>query len=42
VSDFEPLGEAPFTTLLQPGDTVAFDGWTVQVGPGGQVTATPT
>ncbi len=42
VSDFEPLGEAPFTRLLQPGDTVAFDGWTVQVGPGGQVTATPT
>lgn len=43
VVDIEPLmGDAPFTALLQPGDAQVFDGWTVQVGPGGQVTATAT
>jgi hypothetical protein len=42
VTAFEPIGAAPFTALLQPGDAAVSDGWTVRVAPDGALTVTPT
>lgn len=42
VTDITPLvGEAPYTRLLQPGDSLQTDEWAISVGAGGAITVVP-